>query len=162
MNIFLTLAILGLSISVNAQKVNFTGEYKLNKLKSELGGNPEFILSKSYTVKQNDAQIIISKINLDSKLAEKPIATDSIQLIGETYIRRLPEIAGAKVHSKAKWIDSGNLEITQEVKDRSDVVIVTVIEKWSLESDGKSLKVVKCLKQGTHVHYDMVGYYDKL
>ena len=94
-----------LSFTFKTDKVNFSGEWKLNEGKSELGDFGGRFVARSIKVEQKDDAITIAKI-LPSFNGGHPVTTTQI-LTFDGKESETTVFGGAKRKSTAKWSEDG-------------------------------------------------------
>jgi hypothetical protein len=127
--------------TVSAQKANFSGDWKLNEGKSELGqfggrmaakkikldGQTESLAVQRFSVGQDGAEITTSeKLTFDGKATESTV------------------FGGSKKSAVAKWSDDGkalNVNSTINFERDGQAIEIKITEKWTLSEDGKSLTI---------------------
>jgi hypothetical protein len=133
-----TLALLTVAALPALATPNFTGDWKLNASKSTFGQMPAPD-SMTYKVTQTDP-----KLTVDSKQSGQMgefartnnYTTDGKESSNEGF-------QGSTMKSTAKW-DGDTLAI--ETKGSFGDNEVTITQKWSLSTDGKTLTVAQAIK----------------
>ncbi len=112
------------SLSVNAQRANFSGDWKLDESKSELG---EFSGRAARSVKadQKDDAITITKTTPGFNGGD-PITT-TVTLTYDGKVAESEGFGGAKRKSTAKWSEDGKT--------------LTISSNMVLERDGQSFEI---------------------
>lgn len=126
----LTLAAL-LVTALAEDKPNFSGEWKLNVAKSDLGSMPAVSRTDKIEHKEPNLKVTSTQENQNGKVtADVKYTTDGKESTNE--------IRGNAVKSTAKW--EGNvLAITSKANFNGNDI--TINDKWSLSKDGKTLTV---------------------
>lgn len=124
------------SLSVNAQRANFSGDWKLDESKSELG---EFggRAARSVKADQKDDAITVTKTTPGFNGGD-PITT-TVTLTYDGKVAESEGFGGAKRKSTAKWSDDGKtLTISSNMvleRDGQSFEIKST-ENWTLTTDG--------------------------
>lgn len=126
-----------LSLALAFQKLNFSGKWELDKLKSF--SNPPG-LEQSATITQSG-----DKITFDTKVKT---ATMAEQMITETYTMDGKETEfkpaappNATGKRTASWLPNGRGLLIKDETSVDGKVVSTVTRKWTLATDGKTLIV---------------------
>ncbi len=116
-------------------KPNFTGDWKLNKAKSELGMMadriPEDFVIK---VEHKDPELKIVNPGMRGGTQESKITTDGKQ----TVSKRQGQMGEVTAKSVAKW-DGEALTVTTNVEMGNNTMDQS--ERWTLAKDGKTLTI---------------------
>jgi hypothetical protein len=124
------------SLSVNAQRANFSGDWKLDESKSELG---EFggRAARSVKADQKDDAITVTKTTPGFNGGD-PVTT-TVTLTYDGKVAESEGFGGAKRKSTAKWSDDGKtLTISSNMvleRDGQSFEIKST-ENWTLTTDG--------------------------
>ena len=94
-----------LSFTFKADKANFSGEWKLNEGKSELGDFGGLFAARSLKVEQKDAGITISRTRPGFNGGDPTTTTVSLTFDGKET--ETTGFGNSKVKSTAKWSDDG-------------------------------------------------------
>lgn len=126
-----------LSFTTVADKANFSGSWKLNEGKSELGEFGRFVPRKIKAEQKDDA-ITVSKTSASFNGGEDVTTTETFTYDGKTTETTV--FGGAKKKSTAKWSDDGkSLAISYSIDFERDGATMTITgtETWSLSDEGK-------------------------
>jgi hypothetical protein len=142
-----------------ADKANFSGSWKLNEGKSELGDFGRFT-AKKIKVEQKDDAIAISK-TAASRNGEDVTTSETLTFDGKTSETTV--FGSSKKKSTAKWSDDGKtLTISYNIafERNGETVEIAGTETWTLADEGKtlSLQTVTTSQQGER---KTKGIYDK-
>lgn len=141
------------TITFAQKKTDFSGTFKANVEKTNLGAAPEYIIPRFITTTQQKDRIIISRVHLDGKLAEQPAIADTLTYAGKVATRTSK--SGAPVTAVMKWLNDQSFQVDLSTKD------VTIQETWTLEDGGKALLVVRDTKQSNGMNFVTNAYYDR-
>ncbi|MES2775689.1 MAG: hypothetical protein V4722_16055 [Bacteroidota bacterium] len=124
------------SFTLSAQRANFSGEWKLNESKSELG---EFGGRVARTVKaeQKDEAIVVSRTTPGFNGGDPVTTTVTLTFDGKEV--ESEGFGGSKRKSTAKWSDDGKtLTISSVTKFERDgqTFEFKATENWTVTSDG--------------------------
>jgi hypothetical protein len=129
------------AVTVNAQKANFSGEWKLNEQKSTLGqyggrmaakklklnGQTDSLSIQRTATSQDGNEVTMNeRLTFDGKETESTLFTNS------------------KKKSTAKWSDDGkslNVNSTITLDRNGETIEIKVTETWKLADDGKALTI---------------------
>lgn len=141
-------AIFLLSFTTPADKANFSGSWKLNEDKSELGEFGRFATRK-IKVEQKEDAISISKTS-PSFNGDEVTTNETLTYDGKTS--EITVFGNSKKKSTAKWSDDGkSLVITYTIafERNGQTFDINGTETWSLTDEGKlSLATVSTSPQG--------------
>lgn len=157
-SLFIAIAVF-ISANLNAQSVNFSGTWMINKEKIEWGQAPEYVLPRRFTVQQNKKDINFLRTVLDNQLGEHDY-TERLSFDGTEQTTVI--YSGAKRTSSLKWnddkktftISTSNINPNQQGSNK-------ITEIWSLIDDAKTLVVDRHVEQPDGLKYDIKAYYDK-
>jgi hypothetical protein len=90
------------SLHCVAQKTSFSGTWIINKSKINFGGAPEWVLSKGFTIDQQNDKIIIERVMFNEKMEEHGY-TEKLPFDGS--VSRITIYTGGKRNSSIKWND---------------------------------------------------------
>lgn len=129
-----------LSFTFKADHANFSGEWKLNESKSELGQMARFA-TRVIKADQKDDSIIIAQ-TAPSFNGEDRTLTETLTYDGKETETSL--FGNSKRRSGAKWSDDGKkliINYTLELDFGGQTSEVKGTETWNLSDDGKTLTV---------------------
>lgn len=144
--VFLIAPALLLSFTTTPDRVNLSGEWKLNEGKSELGNFGRFTPRK-IKIEQKDASISISKTTVFND--NENTTTESLTFDGKES--ESTGFAGSKKKSTAKWSDDGQtLTISFNILFERDGQSTEFkgTETWSLKDGMLSLVTVSTSPRG--------------
>jgi len=146
-----------LSFTTVADKANFSGSWKLNEGKSELGEFGRFIPRKIKTEQKDDA-ITISK-TAASFNGDEVTTTETLTYDGKTTETTV--FGTAKKKSTVKWSDDGKsmaISYSIDVERDGNTMTFTGTETWSLSDEGKLVLSTKSVspqgERNTKAVYD--------
>lgn len=125
-----------LSFTTVADKANFSGSWKLNEGKSELGEFGRFIARKVKAEQKDDA-ITISK-TAPSFNGDDVTTTETLTFDGKTTESTV--FGNSKKKTTAKWSDDGkSLAISYSIdfERNGETTTITGTETWSLSAEGQ-------------------------
>lgn len=129
-----------LSFTSLPDRVNFSGEWKLNPDKSDLGQFANFATTSIKTDQSNDA-IIIAR-TAPSFQGDENTTSETLTFDGKETATKL--IGESSKKSKMKWTDDGqsfSITYTLNLDFNGQQMVIQGTEKWSLANDGKTLVV---------------------
>src|ERR1700733_11884929 len=100
-------------ISLNAvaqQKTDFSGNWLINKDKTNFGSAPEWIVPKSIKTDQQAGKIVIAKVSLNAQSEEQPAVVSTLAFDGTPFSRI--QTNGPDVISTLHWLDDKSFTIT--------------------------------------------------
>ena len=125
------------SLSVNAQRASFSGNWKLDESKSELGEFGSRVAALSVKADQKDDAITVTKTTPGFNGGD-PMTT-TLTLTYDGKVAESEGFGGAKRKSTAKWSDDGKtLTISSNMvleRDGGSFEIKST-ENWTLTKDG--------------------------
>ncbi|MCZ2460001.1 MAG: hypothetical protein LC128_10295 [Chitinophagales bacterium] len=127
-----------LSFTSLPDRTNFSGEWKLNTDKSDLGQMANFAVT-SLKVNQADESITIAR-TAPSFQGDENTTTEAITFDGKTTETKLFGESSKK--SSIKWSEDGKtftITYTLNLDFNGQQMTVEGTEKWSLSDDGKTL-----------------------
>ena len=148
------------SIVANAQRIDFTGTYQLDKTKTSFGAAPKYVLTTSFLISQNSGTISISRTILSQELQLQKAISDTLSFSGSEFVGI--SILGNKVLTKMKWLDEAKFQIDKITLDKSNQQLSKVFETWSTTSDLKAIKLIRNVEQLNGLKYMIIGYYNKI
>ena len=124
------------SFTTVADKVNFSGDWKLDEAKSELGNFAGFA-ARVIKVQQKDSAITISRTIAGFNGGDPMTTTNTIFIDGR--VTESDGFGGTKIKSTGKWSDDGqaftiNSAFTFDMNGQSNDVKLT--EAWTLTKEG--------------------------
>jgi hypothetical protein len=124
------------SFTTVTDKVNFSGEWKLDETKSELGNFKNFA-ARTIKVEQKENDITISRTSPGFNGGDPVTRTVTITYDGKTS--ESTGFGGTKIKSTGKWSDDGqsftiNSNFTFERNGQSNEIKTT--ETWTLTKEG--------------------------
>jgi hypothetical protein len=125
-----------LSFTTVVDKTNFSGSWKLNEGKSELGDFARFVPRK-VKVEQKEDAITTAKTGT-SFTGEETTTTETLTFDGKTTESTV--FGGAKKKSTAKWSDDGKsltVSYTIDFERDGNTTTITGSETWSLTAEGQ-------------------------
>lgn len=125
-----------LSFTTVADKANFSGSWKLNEGKSELGEFGRFAARKVKAEQKDDA-ITISK-TAPSFNGDDVTTTETLTFDGK--VTESTVFGSSKKKSTAKWAEDGkSLTISYSIafERNGETTTITGTETWSFDADGK-------------------------
>ena len=129
------------SITVNAQKLNFTGNWKLNTEKSGFGKIPLRAAPKSYAIVQKDNELSLSWVTEGSD-GKDATSTQRLELNGKPASMLLSSdrtrvmIAGLSEDRKTLQLNKSYSKVGKPEEPDYELK-----EVWSLSADGKQLSI---------------------
>ncbi len=129
------------AVTVNAQKVNFSGEWKLNEQKSTLGQFGGRMAAKSLKLNGQTDSLSIQRLST-SQDGNEVTTNEKLTFDGKEAESSLS--ANAKKKSSAKWSDDGkslNVNSTINLERNGEKIEIKVAESWKLTDDGKGLTI---------------------
>ena len=137
-----------LSFTTVADKANFSGSWKLNEGKSELGEFGRFVARKVKAEQKDDA-ITVSK-TAASFNGDDVTTTETLTFDGKTTETTV--FGTAKRKSTAKWSEDGKslaISYSIDIERDGNTMTITGTETWSLTDEGKlSLSTKSVSPQG--------------
>jgi hypothetical protein len=131
--------VLLLSITSN-KNVDFSGEWKLNESKSEMGQYPPIVPLKIKAEQKTDALTIIkTSTGLDG--GGEAIATETLSFDGK-LVETTTAPGNTKRKASAKWSADGQtltITYTLMLDFNGETTEIKGTETWALSSDGKTL-----------------------
>jgi hypothetical protein len=138
-----------LSFTTTADKANFSGSWKLNESKSELGEFGRFVPKKVKAEQKEDA-ITISKTTASFDGGDDVTITETLTFDGKTTETTV--FGTAKRKSTAKWSEDGKslaISYSLDFDINGETMTITGTETWSLTNEGKlSLSTKSVSPQG--------------
>ena len=128
------------AFTTKAYRSNFSGEWKLNESKSDLGAMAQFA-TKAIKTQQNDNSIAISRT---APSFDGGDATTSETLGFDGKEVESTVFGNSKRKASAKWSDDGNALTVNYILNldfNGQTFDVKGTETWTLSSDGKTLTV---------------------
>lgn len=138
--LYLLVSVFLLSFTVTPDKSNFSGSWKLNEGKSELGNGGRFTPRK-IKVEQKDDAITIAKTSLTGG-GEEITSTETLTFDGKTVESTV--FGNSKKKSSIKWSEDGKtstVTYTIAFERNGQTFDVNGTETWTLTDEGKSLSV---------------------
>jgi hypothetical protein len=138
--LFLTAAFLTLT-SMAADRANFSGEWKLNESKSDLGQFGDRIASKTMKI---DAQADFITVDVSSSSPDGEQVKRQEKLTFDGKENETTLFGSTKKKSTAKWSDDGQTMTVSSIiyLDRNgEKTEIKVTEVWKLINDGKSISL---------------------
>ncbi|WP_285056677.1 hypothetical protein [Pedobacter ginsengisoli] len=134
----------------NAHRAGFSGEWKLNKSKSELAGRfPVCIFGEGDRMFSNTMKITENKdfltVQVTSSSPEWPPVKTQEKLIFDGKKREATVFGHPREESTAMWSDNGQTMIVNSLKSfytKGSAPDVKVKEVWKLINDGNSIAVL--------------------
>lgn len=118
-----------------ADKPNFTGEWKLNKAKSELGmmaeRMPETVV---VSVKHDEPSLKISQPGMGGRVQENSLTTDGKEVV----VKRQGQMGEMVAKTIAKW-DGATLAINTNIDFGQGTMVQA--QKWTLSEDKQTLHI---------------------
>ncbi len=151
-SIIIIVALLIYSIGSFSQKINFAGNWVINKSKTDFGNAPEFVLEKTIKVEQRNDKMDIARIRLDHQLNELPPMIQTLAFDGTSFTG--PQPTGPDVTSEMHWQNDQSLIIN--LKGAS-----TAVETWTLDDGGKTLIINRSVQQSNGMKYSIKAVFDK-
>ncbi len=148
-----------LSIAAFINAVNFSGEWTLNKEKSEFGQYGENIAPKKITINSADNSITLEKLS-PTMTGEEYTTKETLSFDGKETETIL--FASNKRKSTAKWAADGQSMLVSSIinfDNNGEMMEIKVEEVWKLTADGQlSLQSTSNSSFGT---LEMKLVYDK-
>lgn len=145
---FLIVSICLLSFVVLPEKINLSGEWKLNEGKSELGDFGSRFAARTIKVEQKEDAITISK-TAPSFNGGDATTTETLSFDGKESETTV--FGSSKKKSVAKWADDGqSLTISYTIAFERDGQTTEIkgTETWSLKDGALSLQTVSSSPRG--------------
>jgi len=157
----LTFCILVLYASASlAQKTNFNGVWRINKVKIDFGQLPQWAATQSYKITQDKDKITVNEVWLDEQNQEHPVA-GIFKFDGSTISQVL--YTGKKRDITLKWLeDKTSMQLTMHTTTAEGEPWNDITETWQLTDGGKTLSIKREVKQlNNGFTYTLNLYYDK-
>jgi len=125
--------------AINANATDFSGEWKLNESKSNLGQFGR--AAKTLKIQGNVENIAIQRISTNQ--AGEAVTTDE-KLTFDDKETESTVFGNNKKKSKAKWSDDGkklNVKSTIVFERNGQSMEIKTTETWTLSDDGKTLTI---------------------
>jgi hypothetical protein len=148
------------SFSGKTYKANYTGSWKLNEQKSELGEFGGRIAARKFKVEQKDDVISITRTGTTFN-GDEYSNTETLTFDGKVCEMTVYETSKKK--STIKWSEDGNsfvITYTFDFNFNGESSTINGTEKWSISEDGKSL-TSQTNSQGPQGDFTMKGVYEK-
>ena len=111
-NLIIALLVCSTLEVIAQKKADFSGQYHLDKLRTDFAGKPAFVLDSSLVVNQTPDRMIIRKMDDPNILNAPP--TDSLLFSGEAFKRKSVSAPGTYILSKLKWISDSSIKLRKE------------------------------------------------
>lgn len=153
----LVLIFLLLPIMSIAQKSDFSGKWNLNLKKTDLTRVPDWLVTRSFEIKQKNDAIAIEAKFYDEQMVNH-YYTETIPFDGTT-VETITYADNKRIVS-LKWdFDNKSFALSVRPATSDGPTGFDFTETWSLENDRKTLVVSHSPSQGNG--YDYKAYYDK-
>jgi hypothetical protein len=143
----------------NAQNSNFTGNWKINKDKTNFGIAPVFAIPAELNVKQKKDSFYLNVVNINADGQHSTGSTTYI--IGTAQERMVSD--NVKLVGSFNWSEGGKkLVKQQEYIDLDDPAnpFRKIKETWSISKDLKILTVVQNVEVKNFESYTIVAIYE--
>jgi len=142
------------SMSAAAQKTNFSGNWLINKTRTNFSraSAAEWVVPKTIKVDQQAAQLILTRISTDGQLQQLAPITETLAFDG-TPFQRVPA-SGATVTTTIHWLGDTSFTLTRKGA-------ASATETWTLEDNGKTLVIDYSVDQADGGSYKIKCYYDR-
>jgi hypothetical protein len=156
-----------IAFKVNAQTVNFSGTWQLDKtrtsfktsIRNMVGTLPEYVLSRALRIVQTSSSLIIDRTNLTPMLEEKHYI-QQISFDGKSS-QTLSATGNTEADSLDRKSNKTTLVIGITTTTPTGDPSFNVIETWSLADDGRTLVIDRQVEQHDGTIYEIKGYYNK-
>jgi hypothetical protein len=148
------------SFSGTPYKANFSGTWKLNESKSDLGEFGGRFAARKFKVEQKEDGITISRTGTNFQ-GEEYTTTENLSFDGK--VNEMTVFETSKKKSSIKWSDDGNsftITYTMEFNFNGESSVANGTEKWTLSEDGKML-TSQINSTSPRGEFAMKGAYDK-
>lgn len=135
----LSAAFVGLCSATTADRANFSGEWKLNESKSDLGQFGARMASRNMKITQS-ADSMNLEVTAPSQQGGDVTRKDKVTFDGKEVETVLSP--AAKKKSTAKWSDDGqtlNVNAVISFDRNGETMEIKVTEVWKLENNGQTL-----------------------
>jgi hypothetical protein len=152
------MAFLASSFLIPAPLTDFSGNWMVNKSKTQFGNAPEWILPKWFSVEQKQNAISIERTQADDSMKQRSfkesLSFDGTESTSETYKH-------AKIMSILKWNEDGKtFSLSAHSLDENNKAGASYSEVWSLEDNGKTLVIDRDVTQANGYKYNIKAFYD--
>src|SRR5688572_7145361 len=152
----ITLSVLLFTITLFAQKADFSGKWKINLVKSDYGDTPPNSLAAKLNIVQDEIELRIERLWV--KEDKETGYTEKFSKDTAEYVRKLKD--DGKMVSNIKWSNDGKT-LTEVMKVMSgDEVSQTITQVNTLLDNGKTLKLEQTVSAGGQ-DFKMVVIYEK-
>jgi hypothetical protein len=150
---------LSASLKVNGQQLNFTGQWQLNKSRTDFGQAPEYVLSRALKVTQDAKGLSVDRTNLTTSGEEKHYAQ---QFSSDGKSTQTITVAGnMETDSLVVGAADSVLTLGMSFMSATNVPVATGVETWTLEDSGNALVIDRKMTNPDGKGYEIKGYYDK-
>jgi len=147
------------SIPAFCQQTNFTGNWQLNKSKTDFKQTPEWALPRALKVMQSKKALMVDRTMLTNTLAEKHYS-ENILFDGASSVTTTA-MGNKETDSLTRSSDKTHLMLKILIVNPSGQPLTNSIEEWSLVDGGKTLLVDRQVEQGDGSKYELKAYFDK-
>jgi len=140
------------SMSAVAQKANFSGNWLIDKSKTNFDHAAEWVVPKIIKVDQQAGKLILTRINIDNQQQEQTPVTETLAFDG-TPFQRTPT-AGNTVTTTLNWQNDQSFILVRNGTQ-------TATETWTQENNGKTLVVNRVVALADGRQYTIKCYYSK-
>jgi hypothetical protein len=150
-----------LSFSYKPAPINFSGSWKLNEGKSELGDFGARGAAKSIKVEQKDDAITINRVSTNRN-GEETTRTETLTFDGKAT-ESTGGFGNSKRKSTAKWSDDGKtlvVSYTITFDRNGETTEISGTETWTESDDGQTI-TLKTHSSGGRGDINTTAVYDK-
>lgn len=158
MKLLLGLLLVGNTALIDRENIDFTGNYVINKEKTNLGPAPEWILPRYLKVEQQANRSLITRTTLNKNLEEQMPVTDTLAFDGSIFIRQTNV---KKVNSLLIWKNDSIFIIEKKTLTPDGQLEGSITEQWQLEEEGKTLVINRSIEQSNGVKYATRAVFDR-
>ncbi|HLX91469.1 MAG TPA: S8 family serine peptidase [Puia sp.] len=148
------------ALSQYARQTDFSGQWQLNKSKTDFGKLQEYSVSRALNVTKSDVALLVDRTGLNAKLEEKHYS-EQFNFNG-TSTRTTTNNGHAEVDSieNNPDVDALTLDMGVTMNEPAFSGILNVTETWTLEDGGNTLLVERVIQQGI-ARVGVKCYYDR-
>jgi hypothetical protein len=142
------------AISTFAQKINYSGNWLINKSKTDFEKSraAEWVVPRTLKIEQAPDKLTLTRINVNAQLEEQPAIVETLSFDDTPFQRKSGD--ATTVTTSLIWTSDESFTLTRKG-------VSTASEIWILEDGGKTLAVDRSVEQADGGKYKIKCYYDK-